>query len=166
VGQLVRTPTQVSRAYEYIVRGDWMPTTDDTLTVRFIGTHNSLTPDLFANPNALPTTDTFQGGPANNFGLYYTHIFSPTKLNELRFTYQHIDFSFAPLSSTSSNALFSQPNISIAGFTGVSFGGLTSTFPQGRGHSRCHSVQFARYGQHRGRRKLFDDRPDNLYRTG
>lgn len=134
VGQLVRTPTQVSRSYEYIVRGDWNATKDDTLTVRYIGSHNSLTPDLFANPNALPTTDTLQGGPARNFGLYYTHVFSPTMLNELRFTYQQIDFTFSPLASTLSNPLYAQPNITIAGFVGVSFGGLTSTFPQGRGH--------------------------------
>lgn len=134
VGQLVRTPTQISRSYEYMVRGDWNATENDTLTVRYIGTHDSLTPDLFANPNALPTTDTLQGGPANNFGLYYTHVFSPTMLNELRFTYQHIDFSFAPLGTTTSNPLYALPNITIAGFSGVSFGGLTSTFPQGRGH--------------------------------
>jgi outer membrane receptor protein involved in Fe transport len=134
VGQLIRTPTQISRSYEYMVRGDWNASPNDTLTVRFIGSHNSLTPDLFANPNALPTTDTFQGGPANNFGLYYTHIFSPTMLNELRFTYQHINFGFEPLSTTTSNPLYADPNITIAGFSGVSFGGLTSTFPQGRGH--------------------------------
>jgi len=134
VGQLTRTPVQISRAYEYMVRGDWNPTDDDTLTVRFIGTHDSLTPDLFANASALPTQDTFQGGPANNFGLFYTHIFSPTQLNELRFTYQHIDFTFSPLSSTTSSPLYALPNISIAEFSGVSFGGLSSTFPQGRGH--------------------------------
>ena len=134
VGQLVRTPTQLSRAYEYIVRGDWNATVNDIVTARFIGSHNSLTPDLFANPNALPTTDTFQGGPADNFGLYYTHVFSPARLNELRFTYQHIDFTFSPLASTTSNPLYALPNISIAGFVGVSFGGLTATFPQGRGH--------------------------------
>jgi hypothetical protein len=134
VGQLVRTPTQISRAYEYIIRGDWNATKDDTVTARFIGSHNSLTPDLFANPNALPTTDTEQGGPSRNFGLYFTHVFTPTMLNELRFTYQQIAFTFAPLPSTTSNPLYALPNITIAGFSGVSFGGLTATFPQGRGH--------------------------------
>jgi outer membrane receptor protein involved in Fe transport len=134
VGQIVRTPGQLSRSYEYIIRGDWNATANDTITTRFIGSHNSLTPDLFANPNALPTTDTEQGGPARNLGFYYTHVFSPTMLNELRFTYQQIDFAFAPLPSTTSNALYADPNITIAGFSGVSFGGLTSTFPQGRGH--------------------------------
>ena len=33
-----------------------------------------------------------------------------------------------------SNPLYADPNITIAGFSGVSFGGLTATFPQGRGH--------------------------------
>ena len=42
VGQLVRAPTQISRAYEYTVRGDWNATKDDTVTARYIGSHNSL----------------------------------------------------------------------------------------------------------------------------
>lgn len=134
VGPGVRTPTQVGRSYEYVIRGDYTPNESDTLSARFIGTHNSLTPDLFANGSALSTQDTQQGGPARNFGAFWTHIISPSKVNELRFTAQQINFAFSPLDSTTSNALYKLPSISIPGFSGTTFGGLSSTFPQGRGH--------------------------------
>ncbi len=135
VGALVRTPTQQNTSYEYVIRGDYTATEKDTISTRFIGAQNSLTPDLFANSNALPTQDTLQGGPARNLGAYWTHVFSPRIVNEARFTFQQIDFAFAPLASTTSNALYALPNLYIPEFTGPSFGGLESTFPQGRGHN-------------------------------
>jgi hypothetical protein len=134
VGAGIRTPTQIARSYEYVVRGDYTPTESDTLSARFIGTRNSLTPDLFANASALATQDTQQGGPARNLGAFWTHIISPSKVNELRFTAQQINFAFSPLDSTTSNALYKLPSISIPGFSGTTFGGLSATFPQGRGH--------------------------------
>ncbi|HVW85516.1 MAG TPA: TonB-dependent receptor [Bryobacteraceae bacterium] len=134
VGQIIRTPTQAAPSYEYIIRGDYNASDNDRLSARYIGTQSSLTPDLFANPNALPTQDTQQGGPARNMGIYWTHVFSPTKLNEMRFTAQQINFTFGPLSSTTSNPLYQLPNLTIAGFSGPTFGGLDPTFPQGRGH--------------------------------
>jgi hypothetical protein len=135
IGNVIRTPKAISDSYEYVVRGDYVATDRDTFTGRFIGSHGSLTPDLFANPNALPTQETSQGGPARNFGAFWTHTFSPTKLNEFRFTEQQIDFTFGPLASTVSNPLYNLPNITIAGLTNASYGGLSSTFPQGRGHT-------------------------------
>jgi len=93
-GQVIRATTQQNPGYEYIVRGDYTMSDRDTFTGRFIGTQSTLTPDLFANPSSLPTQDTFQGGPARNLGAFWTHVFSPTKVNEARFTFQQIDFQF------------------------------------------------------------------------
>ena len=135
IGQITRATTQQNPGYEYIVRGDYTASDKDTFTGRYIGTNSTLTPDLFANPSALPPQDTFQGGPARNLGAFWTHIFSPTKVNEARFTFQQIDFQFGLLPGTTSNPLFSVPNLTIAGFTGVAFGGPDSAFPQGRGHN-------------------------------
>lgn len=137
VGQVIRSPKAISRSYQWITRADYSPTANDTVMARYIGSHNSLTPDLFANPGALPTQDTLQGGPARGLGIYWTHVLSPTKVNEARFTAQQINFTFGPLASTSASPLEADPNITINGLGGPSttFGGLTPTFPQGRAHN-------------------------------
>jgi len=136
VGEEIRSPTALARSYEYTIRGDYNADEHNTFSGRFIGAHNSLSPDLFANPTALPTQDTYQGGPSTNLGLYWTHVFSPTKVNELRFTAQNISFLFGALPATSSNPLYNMPTVQIPGLDedGLLFGGL-SNFPQGRGHS-------------------------------
>lgn len=135
VGDVIRTPKALQRSYEWITRADYAPTRKDTLAARYIGSHDSLSPDLFANPDALPTQDTSQGGPSRTLGLYWTHVLSPAKLNELHFTAQQINFSFSPLPSTSSSPLEADPNITISGLTGPTFGGLNPEFPQGRAHN-------------------------------
>ena len=150
VGTTIRTPTQQNPQYEYVIRGDYTARAADIFSVRFIGANQTLTPDLFANPSALPTQDTFQGGPSRNLGFFWTHVLSPSKVNEARFTFQQINFTFGPLASTSSSALYSLPNITVAGIAGVTFGGLDSGFPQGRGHDTygyqdAFSWNFARH---------------------
>ncbi len=134
VGQVIRVPTTLSRSYEWITRADYTLTEKDTVSGRYIGSHSSLNPDLFANPAALPTQDTSQGGPSRTLGVYWTHLLSPTKVNEFRFTAQQINFSFTPLPSTTSSPLEAFPNITIPGLTGTTFGGLNPNFPQGRAH--------------------------------
>jgi hypothetical protein len=100
VSQLIRTPKAINNGYEYVIRGDYVASEKDTFAARFIGSQNSLTPDLFANPNSLASQDTFQGGPARNLGAFWTHVFGPTKVNEVRFTDQTINFTFGLLGST------------------------------------------------------------------
>ena len=134
VGQIIRTPKAIQRSYEWISRADYTPTEKDTVSARYIGTNFSLSPDL-TSLNPLPTQDIFEGGPARTLGVYWTHVLSPTKVNELRFTAQQIDFTFSPLPSTASSPLEADPNISITGLTGTTFGGLNPTFPQGRSHN-------------------------------
>lgn len=134
VGQVIRSPKALSRSHEDIVRVDFTPTDKDTFSVRYLGSYSSLNPDLFANPDALPTQDTEQGGPARNTGGIWTHSFTPTLVNEARFTAQQINFAFAPLASTTSNPLYALPNFTFVELPGASYGGSDSTFPQGRGH--------------------------------
>ncbi len=150
IGSTIRSPTQQNPQYEYVIRGDYTMRAADTFSVRYLGAQQTLTPDLFANSSALPTQDTFQGGPSRNLGFFWTHVLSPSKVNEARFTFQQINFTFGPLSSTTSNALYALPNLTIAGITGVSFGGLGAAFPQGRGHDTygyqdAFSWNFARH---------------------
>lgn len=133
VGRAERVVPQSNKGYEYDLRADYTPSASEIITARFIGTRTDLSPDLFANGSAFPTQDTYQGGPARNLGIFWTHIVSPTKINEFRFTAQNINFSFGLLAPTSAFAATNPANISINGLNG-SFGGVGSTFPQGRGH--------------------------------
>jgi outer membrane receptor protein involved in Fe transport len=132
IGHLVRATTQQNPSYEFVVRGDYQMTQKDTISGRYIGTQSTLTPDLFANGSALPTQDTFQGGPARNLGSFWTHVFSPAAVNEARFTFQQIDFQFGLLSSAPTSL---GPALTVAGLSGTTFGGVPSGFPQGRGHN-------------------------------
>lgn len=133
VGQVIRTPKAIQRSYEWITRADYTATDKDNVSARYIGTNFNLSPDLNST-NPLPTQDIFVGGPARSLGAYWTHMLSPTKVNELRFTAQTISLTFGPLPSTSSSPLEADPNITITGLTGTTFGGLNSEFPQGRNH--------------------------------
>ena len=56
----------------------------------------SFAPDLFANPTALPSADTQQGGPARNMGVMWAHTFGPGSLTS---------FVFPPKPSTSVSIL-------------------------------------------------------------
>ena len=43
---------------EYVAKGDWMLTPNDTVTVRYTYDKNDLTPDFFNFNNLLPCCDT------------------------------------------------------------------------------------------------------------
>ena len=137
-GHFTRQDSERNLAYEWTVRGDYTASATDTIFARFTSTYNSLTPDLFANASALPSQDTLQHGPARNFGVMWAHTFSPTVLNEFRFSAQTIAFHFDPMAKTLANPLAHVPGIT---FTAAFGGGVTAlggfsqaTFPQGRQH--------------------------------
>src|SRR6266403_5288986 len=96
VGTFSRSASQISNSYEYVVRGDYVASDKDTLSGRWLASHNSLTPDLFANPTALPGADTEQSGPSRSIGVFWTHVINSRTVNELRFTGQTLDFGFDP----------------------------------------------------------------------
>jgi Carboxypeptidase regulatory-like domain/TonB-dependent Receptor Plug Domain len=137
-GKFTRTDSERGLSYEWTVRGDYTPTSTDSLFARFTNTYSSLSPDLFANLTALPTQDTVQHGPARNLGVMWAHTFSSSILNEFRFSAQTIAFHFDALPATLANPIAHVPGITFAN----SFGGGTtalggfeqSTWPQGRQH--------------------------------
>jgi outer membrane receptor protein involved in Fe transport len=135
VGTFARQAPQISNSYEYVIRGDYLMTAKDTISVRWLASRSSLTPDFFANPNSLPGTDTEQSGPSRSLGAFWTHVVNDHIVNELRFTRQTLDFGFDPLASTIANPSFNLPDVEVAELSGVDFGGLTSGFPQDRAHT-------------------------------
>lgn len=136
---VTRTNSGRSLSYEWTVRADYTASENDQIFARFTNTYSSLSPDLFANSAALPSQDTFQGGPARNFGVFWSHTFSPSVLNEVRFSQQTIAFNFAPLGSTLANPIANDPSVTFADSFGagvVALGGFSQggSFPEGRAH--------------------------------
>ena len=66
--------------------------------------------------NNLPGFDSEQSGVWQNAGIAYTHIFSPTLLNELRISYGRMGLSFLP--RPDNVPADSMATISIAAFRG------------------------------------------------
>ena len=136
VGPFTRTDNTASLSREWTVRVDYLPTSSDNIFVRYTDTRSSFAPDLFANPTALPSADTQQGGPARNMGVMWAHTFSPRVLNEFRFSAQTINFGFDPTAATLANPIAHDPGIALsASFGNTVWGGFSqATFPQFREH--------------------------------
>jgi hypothetical protein len=134
VGTFSRSPSQVANSYEYVIRGDYVASDKDTISARWLASHSSLTPDLFANSNALPGVDTEQGGPSRSIGVFWTHVVNDRTVNELRFTGQTINFGFDPTAKALSSPFANLPDLEVSGLTGVDFGGIGLGFPQDRDH--------------------------------
>jgi len=124
---------------EWRVRVDWNATSSDALYASYRRSDSSLTPDFFTNNSSLPPFDTQQGGPAQAFTASWNHTFSSRALNELRFSYSNISFSFAPEPASASGPLANTPGISFSGASGLPTLGIVTGLPQGRGHK---SYQF------------------------
>lgn len=137
-GTFIRTDSGRSLSYEWTARADYQPNSTDTIFARFTNNNSSFSPDLFANPAALPTQDTQQGGPSRNLGVMWSHTFSPTVVNEFRFSAQTIAFHFDPTAATLANPQAHLPGITFADSFGsgtVALGGFEqATWPQGRQH--------------------------------
>ena len=132
VGRFQRNVGEPSDDTQYVAKGDWLPTSNDTVTLRYVLDRNNLTPDFFNFPNLLPCCDTQQGGSAHNAGINYTHTFTPHLLNEFRVSYGRIGFTFGQTPATAANPVANGPTISISGVTGF---GTPSNIPQGRFHN-------------------------------
>jgi hypothetical protein len=134
-GYFRRNDIGKSLSREWTGRADYN-LANDSVFVRYTDSYQSTSPDLFANGGALPYADTQQSGPARIFGVMWAHTFSPTMLNELRFSAQQIDFAFGPTAATEANPMAHLPTIALnSGTLDFNWGGYEqSTFPQGRGH--------------------------------
>lgn len=124
---------------EWRTRLDWNATASDTLYASYRRSDGSLTPDFFNNPGTLPPFDTQQGGPAQAFTGSWNHTFSTRAVNEFRFSYSNIDFTFGPTSAAASGPLANTPGISFNGASSLPTLGIPTGFPQFRGHK---SYQF------------------------
>jgi hypothetical protein len=149
-GYFRRNDIGVNSSREWTARADYT-LANDSVMVRYTDSYNSSSPDLFANPNSLPYSDTEQHGPSRLLGVMWSHTFSPTVLNELRFSAQQIEFGFYPTAATSANPMAHMPTIYLANTFDFFWGGFEqSTFPQGRGHKTFQfqdAVSFTR-GNH------------------
>lgn len=130
---------EVGLSREWRVRLDWNATTSDTFFVSFRRGDTSLTPDFFNNPGTLPPFDTQQGGPAQAFTGNWTHTFTPTAVNEFRFSYSNIDFTFGETAATLAGPLANIPAINFNGQSGLAGLGVPTGTPNFRGHK---SYQF------------------------
>jgi len=152
VGPFTRTDTTKGLNREWTVRMDYLPTNVDNIFVRYTDTQNSISPDLFANPDALPSADTQQGGPSRNMGVMWAHTFGPRVINEFRFSAQTINFGFNPTAATLANPLAHLPGLALAAsFGNTLWGGFSQgTFPQFREHKTLQfqdAISFTR-GSH------------------
>lgn len=139
IGTFTRSQGDViSLSREWEVRMDFNPTSTDSLRGSYRRTDSSFAPDFFNFPGNLPPFDTQQGGPAQAFTGMWAHTFSTRAVNEFRFSYSNIDFSFAPSAATLAGPLANTSGISLAN-TGLPGLGIPTGIPQFRGHK---SYQF------------------------
>jgi len=123
---------QLSNARESIGRVDWIPTTNNSFSVRYIDSTQIFTPDTFANPGQLPGFRTQQGGPSRNLSTNWTRTINPKTVNEFRFAFSDIDFSFGLTPETAANPQANGATLLIAGLLSGTGVGVNSAFPQGR----------------------------------
>jgi hypothetical protein len=132
VGQFQRSVGEPTDDGQYVAKGDWTPTSNDTVSLRYVYDHNRLTPDFFNLPNQLLGFDTQQGGSAQNAGITYTRSFTAHVINEFRASYGRIGFSFIQTPQTQANPLAQGPTIGIGGISGF---GAPGGIPQSRFHN-------------------------------
>jgi len=125
---------QTSTDTQYTFKVDYQATVKDHISGRFLHDYDFLSPDWFNFASQLPGFDSYQGGPAEQGAGEYTHIFSPTLINEFRASVTRINFLFAPLPATVSNPLYTAPVVNIANTGLPQLGPQSTSLPQGRGH--------------------------------
>ena len=129
--QNVRT---APNALTWNIRMDWHFTEHDILTGSALRNNQTITPDNFGNPDALPNFQTQQGGPSQIFRGQWAHTISPALVNELRLSYTKINFAFALTPSTAAGSLANIPFIQFGSDINFPSIGVDSRFPQGRTH--------------------------------
>jgi outer membrane receptor protein involved in Fe transport len=116
---------------QYMVRGDYIPRQQDTIAIRYLHDNSTFTPDLSLNTSGLPGFDGEVGGPSQLAFGNWTHIFSPSLLNEFRVSMTRINFLFQATPETKANPLSDSYNLN---FTDNSMPelGISQNIPQGR----------------------------------
>ncbi|HEY0795081.1 MAG TPA: TonB-dependent receptor, partial [Acidisarcina sp.] len=125
-------PSELSPDTQWTYRIDFQPRQADVFYMRYLHDRSSLTPDFFNNGTQLPGLDTNQGGPSELGSGAWTHIFSPTLVNEFRASETRISFIFGLTPQAQANPLSQIPTTTISGISNLPPLGAVSGDPQGR----------------------------------
>lgn len=117
---------------QWLYRIDYNPRESDTFTFRYLHDRSSSSPDLGLNDSGLPGFDGEVGGPAEFASGNWTHVFSPSLLNELRGSETRIKFLFQALPSALANPASKFFTLNFTD-TGIKTLGLSQNIPQGTG---------------------------------
>lgn len=169
MGNVQRNLGADDNAPEIDLKGDYIASDKDTLTLRFIRTRFTAPFDVFNFTGQLPGFDSDQDGTSYNTGIVETHVFSPNIVNEARLSYSRIGFAFGLPASTLANPLYNQPAVSVSNMTGY---GIPGNIPQGRFHntyqlqdtiSWTHGKHFFKFGEDLADIRVRDGIPFNFY---
>ncbi len=125
----------ISGAYDWNYRMDWHFTNNDVLTGSIIREHSNLSPDNFANPNALPNFQTLQSGHSDLVRGQWAHTISSSLVNEFRLSYSNINFEFVLTPATAAGPQANLPWIEFGNDYNLPAIGVDSDFPQQRSHN-------------------------------
>jgi Carboxypeptidase regulatory-like domain/TonB-dependent Receptor Plug Domain len=133
-GNLIRGDTSIaSNSVQWSLRLDYDASDRDRLTLRVLRGSSNLFPDFFNNPGELPAFETQQSGPFSNYHASWTHTISSKMVNELRFSYGNIQFSFAPAPATLASAIGTHYTVNLFDENTPLFG-LPNNEPASRNH--------------------------------
>ena len=133
-GNIIRGDTSIaSNSVQWSLRLDYDASDKDRLTLRVLRGSSNLFPDFFNNPTELPAFETQQGGPFSNYHASWTHTISSKMVNELRFSYGNIQFSFAPAPATLASGIGTHFTVNLVDEPTPLFG-LPNNEPASRNH--------------------------------
>ena len=126
--------SEQSNDRQWDVRLDYHISSSDTLYGSYLRDDGALTPDFFNNSGAYPGFDSLQGGPSQLFRSGWTRTVGSNIVNELRFSYTNIGFTFGPTAATAANPFYGFPNVTLGGTSPFNTFGFNGALPQGRAH--------------------------------
>jgi len=125
---------ELSNDRQWDVRADYHVSSSDTLYASYVRDDFVLTPDFFNNAGAYPGFDSDQGGPSQLFRSGWTRTIGSNIVNELRFSYTNIGFTFGFTPAAASNPFIGFPNVTFGADSGFPTLGFNGALPQGRAH--------------------------------
>jgi len=125
---------ELSNDRQWDVRADYHVSSSDSLYASYVRDDFVLTPDFFNNAGAYPGFDSDQGGPSQLFRSGWTRTIGSNIVNELRFSYTNIGFTFGFTPQAAANPLIGLPNVTFGADAGFPTLGFNGALPQGRAH--------------------------------
>jgi outer membrane receptor protein involved in Fe transport len=132
VGQFQRPPVaQLLPDTQWMYRIDYLPTSSDTFTYRYLHNRVTVTPDLPLNTSGLPGFDAQESGPSELAQGTWTHVFTPNLINEFRASEVRLSSQFVPTPQTLANPLSKTYSVYLVG-SNLPTLGISQNIPQGR----------------------------------